>query len=301
MEAKQKSEGRLLLSTARERGLQKNKAAYGPQDEDRTNVHVDTGDDKNQLTEAVESCNLEMVQYLLDQNETDVNNGDIYGFTPLHYAAVQGHLPMFKTLFEHPATDTSVTDSFGRTLLMVAAEKSNTAIVQYLLNQNNIDVHKRDKHGYTALHHAAENDHSLTFSTMYLAVKRPVFTPNGRNPLMVAADIVYPRTPKDPLREDSRKEQAKHANNVSPSPVKHLIHKKESELKQKMQDNGLQLLSHKNNVSQSVQKTDVPIYHAVNDVINGVMPVADRKDAEVPHLSDQKGKNVNNCNTQDSS
>ncbi len=74
------------------------------------------------------------------------------GFTPLHEAAISGHLNVVKKLIEKGA---KVYDknNYGLTPLELANNKNNAEIV-------NLFVCYKDKHHYTLLHHAAKDNNA---------------------------------------------------------------------------------------------------------------------------------------------
>ena len=56
---------------------------------------------------------------------------DVFGFTPLHFAATQGHLQIVKFLIEHLNCAQDDPSYFG-TALTIAAKRGHHEIVEYL-------------------------------------------------------------------------------------------------------------------------------------------------------------------------
>jgi len=70
-----------------------------------------------------------VVQYLLGQGADKEARGG-YGCTPLHLAAIDGHLPVVLYLCVHGA-DTEERDVYGMTPLHYAEDNGNLSVVQY--------------------------------------------------------------------------------------------------------------------------------------------------------------------------
>jgi ankyrin repeat protein len=91
----------------------------------------------------------------------DVNaQGEKYGRTALHLAAMNGHLEIVKLLLEHGADVNAKTkEGYGYTALHSAASNGHLEIVKLLL-EHGADVNAKTKYGgYTALHSATMNGH----------------------------------------------------------------------------------------------------------------------------------------------
>ena len=93
---------------------------------------------------------VEVAKVLLDRG-ADPNARDFLSYTPLHYASAYGHVDVVKLLLERDA-DPNLRTVSGETPLHMAAE--HCAVVRLLL-QHGADPNARDKYGRTPLHYAA--------------------------------------------------------------------------------------------------------------------------------------------------
>ncbi len=64
-----------------------------------------------------------IVDFLLDQKDTDINATDGAGCTALHHAAGHGNLELFQAVYTHPLVNQKAKSSDGFTALMVACFK----------------------------------------------------------------------------------------------------------------------------------------------------------------------------------
>jgi ankyrin repeat protein len=114
------------------------------------------------FVEAVRKDNIEEVKEFLGQG-ADKEKADVYGWTPLHVAAMKGHFQIVKYLVEQGADKEKVTNDWpfwqfcGTTPLHAAIIENHLQIVEYLLEQGS-DVNCIDKYGNTTLHSAVVNN-----------------------------------------------------------------------------------------------------------------------------------------------
>lgn len=86
------------------------------------------------------------------------NNKDIYGRTPLSWAAENGHVPVVEQLIATGQVEIDPEDKCGKTPLTLAAKEGHTAVVQLLLDKG--ALLNSQTHNYkTPLSHAAKNGH----------------------------------------------------------------------------------------------------------------------------------------------
>jgi len=97
------------------------------------------------------------VAKLLLEHGADLNAKNKYGWTPLHYAALNGRVDIVATLLEHGA-DPNVQDKFGRTPLHLAASEGRVDVVRLLLERG-ADPTVKDKDGDTPLDIARRRGH----------------------------------------------------------------------------------------------------------------------------------------------
>jgi ankyrin len=72
---------------------------------------------------------------MLTNAGADINNASIYGFTPLHMACWEGHLPIAQFLIEQGAA-IDKTNHSGRLPLQYAAERGHLDVVQVLFENS---------------------------------------------------------------------------------------------------------------------------------------------------------------------
>ena len=104
------------------------------------------------LNEAVRLNDIVLVEALID-DDTDFNEGDNLGETPLHDAAVRGYEEIASLLIEKGA-DVNARDVRGLTPVHMAAWSGYRDMVALLIT-NGADINARDKDGVTPLHAAA--------------------------------------------------------------------------------------------------------------------------------------------------
>ena len=112
-----------------------------------------------------------------EKHPIDVNVRCKNGWTPLSYAAFNGHLAMVKMLLAVPHIDPNPQDPTGNTPLLRASRAGRTDVVAALLADPRINVDLRDKNGWNPLICAAMDGHAEVASVL-LADKR--LDPNTR-------------------------------------------------------------------------------------------------------------------------
>ena len=81
------------------------------------------------------------------------------GETVLHNAAFAGNLNIVEYLVHECNSDINFKDSDGHTALHNSAHNGHTDVVRFLASQPGCEVTSRDKHKRTALHYASQNGH----------------------------------------------------------------------------------------------------------------------------------------------
>lgn len=92
------------------------------------------------------------VRVWLDDTEHDMNQGDDHGFSPLHWAAKEGHLNLVTLLIQRGAR-VNATNMGDDTPLHLATAHGHRDIVNLLL-KNKADINFVNEHGNTPLHYA---------------------------------------------------------------------------------------------------------------------------------------------------
>ena len=91
------------------------------------------------------------------QNKFSVEHGNVDDSTPLHSAAINGHLAVVKYLITELGCNPQVGDNDGLTPLHYAALNGYLAVVKYLISELGCNPQVGDNDGLTPLHYAALN------------------------------------------------------------------------------------------------------------------------------------------------
>ena len=111
----------------------------------KTNIEIRTAQDESPLMIAALKGQLEIARMLIAR-DADVNKT---GWTPLHYAATNGHLPVMGLLLENHAYIDAESPN-GTTPLMMAAQYGSPAAVKLLLDSG-ADPSLKNQLGLTAV------------------------------------------------------------------------------------------------------------------------------------------------------
>ncbi|XP_045476986.1 serine/threonine-protein phosphatase 6 regulatory ankyrin repeat subunit C-like isoform X1 [Harmonia axyridis] len=117
---------------------------------------------------------VDMLTFLLNLQNINVNAQNVLGFTPLSIAVLNSHGDAAELLLEHGA-DPNIPDNKGRTPICFSVHKGNESITRMLI-ANNADVNVVDAFGNTPLQEAIMNTSILTIVKVLLS--------NGANPLI---------------------------------------------------------------------------------------------------------------------
>ncbi len=109
------------------------------------------------LLAAVQDADLNEVKDLINQ-KANINAKDMYGWTPLHFAASRDKLSVVEFLFNNNA-NIKAKDVYGNTPLHVAAQySSNLEIVKFLLDKDISGINDITNNGWTPLHVAIQGN-----------------------------------------------------------------------------------------------------------------------------------------------
>ncbi|GAN09199.1 FYVE-domain-containing protein [Mucor ambiguus] len=141
------------------------------------------------LYRSVASGQLTLVQRLIadgcDPNLPHLTTG----LRPIHFAASRGHVDLVKYLVETSQCQVDATDKEGETALLKAAYAGHLSVVMYLVNKANANYLHQDRDGWTALHNACSFG-SIPMTEFLLnqpLINVNVASKKGHTPLMNAA------------------------------------------------------------------------------------------------------------------
>lgn len=104
------------------------------------------------LLEAVGKNSISDVVTLLQDPQTNVNEPDSLGWTPLFIAALRGYSEIVNLLLSHPRIDVNMVNNMKQTPLYCAAFFGHPNLVTALLSHLQIDVHRVNMCDWTSLH-----------------------------------------------------------------------------------------------------------------------------------------------------
>jgi len=104
---------------------------------------------------ASEMSSLEIISVLVSAEGINVNQTEMLGRTPVHWAAIKGSTEALLALLKAGAAP-DLCDSDNRTPLALAAQVGRADVVSFLLQNAKVRVNFQDSTGNTILHHAAE-------------------------------------------------------------------------------------------------------------------------------------------------
>ncbi|CAN9468700.1 unnamed protein product [Alternaria alternata] len=141
------------------------------------------------LSWAAENGHAAVVKLLLDTCKADPNTKDESEWTPLLWAAQNGHTAVVKQLLDTGKADPNAEDESEWTPLLWAARNGHTAVVKQLLDTGKVDPDAKNKNGWTPLLWAAENGHAAVAKQLLDTgkVDPDRKTKNGWTPLLWAA------------------------------------------------------------------------------------------------------------------
>ena len=91
----------------------------------------------------------------------DLDCENIFGKTPLLWAAAKGHETVAKLLLAKDGVDPDYEDGFGQTPLCMAVDNGNETVVKLLLTQSRVDIDSKCSAGWTLQRFFAQLPRSL--------------------------------------------------------------------------------------------------------------------------------------------
>ena len=142
---------------------------------------------RSALLIAAQNGHVNIVQYLIDDCEMDINDTDEDGCSSLHFAAHDGYTDVINELFQHQELKKNYADKNGRLPIHYAAQNGHFKAVE-LLVINGQDYKAGDKKGSTPLHLAAYCGHLsiLNYLMKQEGVVADVLNIHGRTPFHCA-------------------------------------------------------------------------------------------------------------------
>ena len=133
-------------------------------------------------TAAWTMASLEVCKLLITKAPTLVQQTTKYGFTALHYAAVQGHLAICKLLIQKEPTLVQQTNKYGATALHKAARGGHVDVCKLLIEKDrllaNYFVTGGYQKGYNAYQLAVKEGHKATAAFLKPYTKDTKDTPS---------------------------------------------------------------------------------------------------------------------------
>ena len=132
----------------------------------------------------------DLVTALIKTKFYNINRVGFCGYTPLVWAASNGHEEVVKILLEHEGINPDQPDDFGTTPLSHAAEEGHEGVVKILLGQEEVNPDKLDEFEKTPLLYAASGGHG---GVVRILLGREEVDPDrrgrcGQTPLSYAAE-----------------------------------------------------------------------------------------------------------------
>jgi len=134
---------------------------------------------------------MEVVAGLIQIGCYDIDGGDFSGFTPLAWAAHNGHEEVVKTLLGWEEVSPDKPGNRGKTPLIHASSSGHRGVVKILLQQKEVNPDKPDEDCRTPLLYAASSGHE---GVVEILLEREEVNPDkpnkwGRTPLSYAASF----------------------------------------------------------------------------------------------------------------
>lgn len=157
------------------------------------NSNTKNNDGQTPLHFAALHGHLSVVQLLLTRSDIVVNCLDLYEYARIYIAALYGHWVIVQTLLSHDGIDVNVEDKWGRTPLWAAVHGGDLGVAGVLLSRKDTDVNVvLDNFGRTSLG-AVIHDSQLEMAKLLLTrddIDVEVPGKDGLTPLDLAESLV---------------------------------------------------------------------------------------------------------------
>ena len=149
------------------------------------NLKENNGD--NCLHIAAHYGHLNLCKAFINEHKFDVKTRNKYGFTALHFSAVNGSYELVN-FFVDMGSDINLRTNDGKNCLHFAASFGHLILCKTLVNKHNFDVQLSNNNGYTALHYSSGNG-SYRLVTFFADMVTDIDckSKNGANCLHIAA------------------------------------------------------------------------------------------------------------------
>jgi len=121
---------------------------------------------------------MKVVAGLIQMGCNDIDGGDFSGFTPLAWAAHNGHEEVVKTLLGWEEVSPDKPEKWDRTPLSYAAWSGHEGVVKILLEREEVNPDKPDNAGCTPLTYAASSGHE---GVVKILLEREEVNPDNPN------------------------------------------------------------------------------------------------------------------------
>ena len=130
--------------------------------------------------------NLEVVQCLIQEGKTDVNQADEDGYTPLYVASKQGYLTIVEYLIQEGKANVNQAANSGRSPLSMASQNAHLEVVQCLIQEGKAKVNLAKSNSITPLSIALMKGY-LTMITLLVVHGAEIPRNREINPMVMKA------------------------------------------------------------------------------------------------------------------